>query len=239
MKKHLKSTILLLTAALFFAGCSSPSSSGSGSDNGSTTSDNQSGGASTGTVTDNPGTGGSTTTGGEATISTNAIELSDGDWIIETEMEMPDESGKASTMKVYEEVTIAGDTVTINKAIVKEGNNEEDVTEETKKQYKKTSDLVNVNNHMKSTSEGMGITLTESDYTIKKNANNTKYVVTINKKMDITSIFAGMMGSEYAEYFSGMDPAAAAELQALLNQGGTVSSVEFDLKAKITYTKKS
>lgn len=233
MKKHLKSTILLLAAALFFAGCSSPSSSGSGSDNGSTTSDNQSGGASTGTVTDNSGTG------GEATISANAVELSDGDWIIETEMEMPDESGNASTMKVYEEVTIAGDTVTINKAIVKEGNNEEDVTEETKKQYKKTSDLVNVNNHMKSTSEGMGITLTESDYTIKKNANNTKYVVTINKKMDITSIFAGMMGSEYAEYFSGMDPAAAAELQALLNQGGTASSVEFDLKAKITYTKKS
>ncbi len=239
MKKHLKSTILLLAAALFFAGCSSPSSSGSGSDNGSTTSDNQSGGASTGTVTDNPGTGGSTTTGGEATISANAVELSDGDWIIETEMEMPDDEGNTSKFTVQEEVTIAGNTVTITKAIVREGNREEDITEETKTQYSRVSDLTNVEKQLKSSSEGMGITLTESDYTIKKNANNTKYVVTINKKMDITSIFAGMMGSEYAEYFSGMDPAAAAELQALLNQGGTVSSVEFDLKAKITYTKKS
>lgn len=193
MSKTIKTTLLLLAAAILFAGCSN-SSGGSKSDPEKETS------PSAGSE-QNPGGSSGTSTmpafpKASANTTTNAINLSDGVWHIDSKTSMTtttkmkvsgveDSQTEKKTLREHIELKVTGNKVEVIKAI--EQTDDEptvDRTEEMKNVYKTKSDaedpdLASHNESSQGSMSGMTTGITPTSTTIKKNADGSEYLVNI------------------------------------------------------------
>lgn len=176
MKKFVKTTLLLLTAAMFLAGCKNNAPE---------------------------------ETGPSANIETDAVNLSDGLWFMDSDTTQTiSYAGQSQTSKTqsHMEMEISGNDIEIIKATYTADGVTKDVTADMKEAYKTARDAETPDTT--APSSGLPITIDEdaisTETKIYKNEDETEFRITVAVSFKLSDLFG-----------EGLTPEEKAELSAL------------------------